>query len=64
MIELFYANSPNVFKVSILMEELGVPYKRTPVDILNNEQFKPSCCTSPRSTAPSCCRPPPGRAPR
>ncbi len=40
MIELFAANTPNGWKISIMLEEIGYEYKTTPVDIKNNEQFK------------------------
>ena len=39
MIELFYANTPNGKKISIMLEEIKYPYKITPVDIFNGEQF-------------------------
>ena len=40
VIELFSANTPNGWKVSIMLEEIGYAYKVTKVDISNNEQFK------------------------
>ena len=40
MIELFSANTPNGWKISIMLEEIGYEYKTTPVDIKNDEQFK------------------------
>ena len=39
MIELFSANTPNGWKISIMLEEIGYKYKTTPVDIKNDEQF-------------------------
>jgi len=39
MIELFYANTPNGRKISIMLEEINFPYKVTLVDIFNGEQF-------------------------
>lgn len=39
MIELFYWPTPNGKKVTILLEELGVPYKVTPVNIGRGDQF-------------------------
>tara|TARA_B100001175_G_scaffold133766_1_gene113728 strand:+ start:1582 stop:2211 length:630 start_codon:yes stop_codon:yes gene_type:complete len=41
MIELFTANTPNGWKISIMLEEIGYEYKITKVDIGNNEQFNP-----------------------
>ena len=41
MIELFAANTPNGWKISIMLEEIGYEYKTTPVDIKNDEQFNP-----------------------
>ena len=40
MIELFSANTPNAWKISIMLEEIGYEYKVSPVDIYNKEQFK------------------------
>ncbi|HXC89721.1 MAG TPA: glutathione S-transferase N-terminal domain-containing protein [Stellaceae bacterium] len=40
MIELYYWPTPNGKKVSILLEELGVPYKVTPLAIGAGDQFK------------------------
>ena len=39
MIELFYWPTPNGKKVTILLEELGVPYTITPVNIGRGDQF-------------------------
>ena len=41
MIELFSANTPNGWKISIMLEEIGYGYKVTPVDLGKEEQFKP-----------------------
>ena len=41
MIELFSANTPNGWKISIMLEEIGYEYKVTKVDISKGEQFKP-----------------------
>ena len=41
MIDLYTWTTPNGRKVSILLEELGVPYEVHPVDISKDEQFKP-----------------------
>ena len=39
MIELFYADTPNGRKISIMLEEINLPYKITQVDLSNGEQF-------------------------
>lgn len=41
MITLYDGNTPNVFKVTIALEELGLAYERVPVDIFKGEQFTP-----------------------
>ncbi len=41
MIELYTAATPNGFKVSIALEELGLPYKVIPLDFVTMEQKKP-----------------------
>ena len=41
MIELYTAATPNGFKVSIALEELGLPYKVIPLDFSTMEQKKP-----------------------
>ena len=41
MIELWSWNTPNGRKVSILLEELGLPYETHAVDITNREQHHP-----------------------
>ena len=40
MIDLYTWNTPNGRKVSIMLEELGVPYEVKPVNIGDNEQFR------------------------
>src|SRR5262249_11232955 len=40
MIELFYADTPNVFKVSIALEEMALPNKRIAVNLLEGDQTK------------------------
>src|SRR5260370_41693751 len=39
MIELYTWGTPNGRKVSIALEELGMPYNGHPVDIMNGYQF-------------------------
>jgi GST-like protein len=41
-IALYYWPTPNGHKVSILLEELGVPYELHPVDIGKGDQFAPA----------------------
>jgi GST-like protein len=40
-IDLYFWTTPNGFKISILLEELGLPYNLHLVDIGNGEQFAP-----------------------
>jgi GST-like protein len=42
MIEVFFAPTPNGWKITILLEELGIPYRITPVDIGAGQQFEPA----------------------
>jgi GST-like protein len=41
MIDLFFYPSPNGLKISIMLEECGLPYRIVEVNILRGEQFKP-----------------------
>jgi len=41
MIDLYYWPTPNGWKVSIMLEECGLPYRTVPVDIGAGDQFKP-----------------------
>jgi len=41
MIELFYSPTPNGRKISIMLEEIGIEYKITLIDLSKDEQFKP-----------------------
>jgi len=41
VIELYYWPTPNGHKVTMLLEEVGVPYEIKPVDISAGDQFKP-----------------------
>lgn len=40
-IELYYWPTPNGFKISIMLEELGIPYEVKYVNIGKGDQFKP-----------------------
>jgi GST-like protein len=41
MIDLHYWPTPNGWKITIMLEECGLPYKILPVNIGRGEQFKP-----------------------
>lgn len=41
MIDLHYWTTPNGHKITLFLEETGLPYKIFPVNIGNNDQFKP-----------------------
>ncbi|NJL87201.1 MAG: glutathione S-transferase family protein [Leptolyngbyaceae cyanobacterium SM1_1_3] len=40
-IDLYYWPTPNGWKVSICLEEMGLPYNPIPVNIMAGDQFKP-----------------------
>jgi GST-like protein len=42
MIDLYYWPTPNGWKISIMLEELGAPYTLKPVNIARGEQFDPA----------------------
>ena len=41
MIDLYYWTTPNGHKITIFLEETGLPYRIVPVNISKGEQFKP-----------------------
>ena len=41
MIELFYSQTPNGRKISIMLEETKIKYKITSINLSKEEQFKP-----------------------
>jgi GSH-dependent disulfide-bond oxidoreductase len=41
MIDLYYWPTPNGWKITIALEEMGLPYTVIPVDIGKGDQFKP-----------------------
>tara|TARA_Y100000590_G_scaffold256397_1_gene287920 strand:- start:7624 stop:8250 length:627 start_codon:yes stop_codon:yes gene_type:complete len=41
VIELFYSNTPNGRKISIMLEEIKLDYKITELNLLKGEQFNP-----------------------
>jgi GSH-dependent disulfide-bond oxidoreductase len=54
MIDLHYAPTPNGWKISIMLEELGLPYNLIPVNIRAGDQFKPEfLAISPNNRIPA-----------
>lgn len=54
MIDLYYWPTPNGRKVSILLEEIGIPYKVIKIDITKKEQFsKEFTIISPSNKIPA-----------
>ena len=54
MIDLYTWTTPNGRKISIALEELGLPYTAHPVDIGKDEQFKPEfLAISPNNKIPA-----------
>ena len=54
MIDLYTWSTPNGRKVSIMLEETGLPYRVHKVDISKNEQFKPEfIALNPNSKIPA-----------
>ena len=54
MIELHYWTTPNGHKITIFLEEIGLPYKIVPVNINKGEQFKREFLTfSPNNRIPA-----------
>jgi GST-like protein len=41
MIDLYYWTTPNGHKITLFLEEAGLPYKIHPVNISRGDQFKP-----------------------
>ncbi len=53
-IELYYWPTPNGWKISIMLEECGLPYVVRPVDISKGEQFAPAfLAISPNNRIPA-----------
>jgi GSH-dependent disulfide-bond oxidoreductase len=64
-ITLYYWSTPNGHKISIMLEELGVPYEMRPININKGEQFAPDFLKiSPNNRIPAIVDPdgPGGRA--
>ena len=54
MIDLYYWPTPNGWKITIALEELGLPYEVVPVNIGRGEQFKPDfLAISPNNRMPA-----------
>jgi len=54
MIDLHYWPTPNGWKVSIMLEEVGLPYRIVPVNIGRGDQFKPAfLAISPNNRMPA-----------
>ena len=54
MIELYYWPTPNGHKISIMLEECGLPYEVRPVDIGAGDQFSPEfLAISPNNRMPA-----------
>ena len=64
-IRLYYWPTPNGWKISIMLEELGLPYELIPVDIGKGAQFEPDFLKiSPNNKMPAIVDPDgPGGAP-
>lgn len=41
MIQLYAMGSPNVVKIYVALEEMGLPYEVVPVDVFGGQQFSP-----------------------
>src|SRR5205823_4118477 len=54
MIDLYYWPTPNGWKISIMLEECGLPYSVKPVNIGRGEQFSPAfLALSPNNRMPA-----------
>ena len=54
MIHLYTWGTPNGRKISIMLEELGIPYQTHPVDIGHGDQFRPEfLAISPNNKIPA-----------
>ena len=54
MIDFYYWPTPNGWKVSIMLEETGLPYRLIPVNIGKGDQFKPEfLAISPNNRMPA-----------
>ncbi|MDH3514647.1 MAG: glutathione S-transferase N-terminal domain-containing protein, partial [Gammaproteobacteria bacterium] len=54
MIELYYWPTPNGHKITMFLEEAGIPYQIKPVNIIAGDQFKPEFLSiSPNNKIPA-----------
>ena len=54
MIDLYYAPTPNGWKITIMLEESAIPYRIIPVDLGKGDQFTPEFLTlSPNNRMPA-----------
>jgi len=54
MIDLYYWTTPNGHKITIFLEETGLPYRIAPVNISKGEQFRPEfLAISPNNRMPA-----------
>ena len=54
MIDFYYWPTPNGWKISIMLEECGLPYRMIPVNIGRGDQFKPEfLAISPNGRMPA-----------
>jgi GST-like protein len=65
MIDLYTDTTPNGYKISIMLEEIGLPYTPHHVDIGTGDQFKPEFLSSAPTTRspPSSIRTVPAESP-
>ena len=54
MIDVYYWTTPNGHKITIFLEEAGLPYRIVPVNISKGDQFKPEfLAISPNNRIPA-----------
>lgn len=54
MIDLYYAATPNAHKITLFLEETGLPYRLHPINIAAGEQFAPDfLAISPNNKIPA-----------
>ena len=53
-IDLYYCPTPNGWKITIMLEECGLPYNIVPVNIARGDQFEPEfLAISPNNRMPA-----------